>query len=60
MTEHHWRHALTITRSRGLWKGTCICGWQSKRSAQIEWVTGAYKQHTKLIEREGRRASEGA
>lgn len=60
MGEHHWRHVLTVTRSKGLWKGGCACGWQSKRSADIEWIEAEYKRHTKLVEREGRRPSEGA
>jgi hypothetical protein len=54
----HWLHNMLIVRSRGLWKATCSCGWQSKRAASEEQVKCDYQAHTKLVEKEPKRGGE--
>lgn len=55
-----WRHNLSLSRVRSAWKGACRCGWQSRKYSDLAKVTYEYKAHTKLIEREGKKPSEGA
>lgn len=54
-----WGHVLGVSKVKTKWRGACCCGWQSERLGSVEEVERAYHEHTKLVEREGRRASEG-
>lgn len=56
----HWKHNLTATKVRGRWIGTCSCGWTSEKLDTVGQVTESYNRHTKLVEKEGRKASEDA
>lgn len=58
--ESRWKHALTTMKTRRSWQGVCTCGWESKRHLSIDKVEAAYKAHTKLVERKGRTAAQGA
>jgi len=56
-----WKHEPRVSKVRGRYKFECVCGWQGGKYAEQADGMTAYREHTKLIEREERRkASEGA
>jgi hypothetical protein len=55
-----WRHELHVRKTKNTFKAYCTCGWQSAKNKTADEAVADYRAHTKLVEREGRKASEGA